>query len=120
MSAPARRSLAGLAIAALLTAGAIQAIGAWSRDRLGGEVAAAARPGDIAMIGSVDCVYCAAARDWFAAHRVPYTECQIERDPVCAAAYQALSAPGTPLMLVRGKRLLGFDPRAVADALRPL
>ena len=29
----------------------------------------------------------------------------------------ALKAPGTPVLLVRGKRLLGFSAQAVADAL---
>lgn len=69
------------------------------------------------MIGSVTCVYCAQARAWFEANRVPYSECLIERDPACAAQYNALMAPGTPVMIVRGKRLLGFSAQAVADAL---
>lgn len=117
MSRLARRSLLGLGVAVLAGAAALQGIGGWSRARLGARVAAAARPGDIRMIGSVDCVYCAAARTWFERHRVPFDECLIERDPACAAAYRALLAPGTPVLVVRGRRLLGFDPAAVADAL---
>ena len=91
----------------------------WSRDRLGSQVAAAARPGDIHMIASVTCVYCAEARAWFNENRVPFTECMIESDAVCAAKYHALMAPGTPVMLVRGRRLVGFSAQAVADALAP-
>ncbi|HWH81499.1 MAG TPA: hypothetical protein VNU71_04610, partial [Burkholderiaceae bacterium] len=60
---------------------------------------------------------CAAARAWFDAHRVPFTECQIELDAACAEQYRALLAPGTPVMIVRGQRLLGFDARAIAQAL---
>jgi glutaredoxin len=96
---------------------AVQGVQAWSQARLGPRVAALAKPGDIAMIGSTTCVYCAAARAWFEAHHVPYVECLIERDARCAAQYAALLAPGTPVLLVRGKRLLGFDAQAVADAL---
>ena len=71
------------------------------------------------MIGSVTCVYCAQARAWFDANHVPFTECLIEKDAQCAAAYNALMAPGTPVLVVRGKRLLGFNAQAVADALAP-
>ena len=55
----------------------------------------------------------AACCDW----RVPFTECLIERDSRCAAAYTALMAPGTPVLLVRGQRLVGFNAQAVAGAL---
>ena len=113
----AHRPLLGLILLVAVAAGAMQAFGWWSRERLGAQVAAQARPGDIQMIGSVTCVYCAQARAWFTEHRVPFTECLIERHPACAARYNALLAPGTPVMFVRGKRLLGFSAPAVADAL---
>ena len=48
---------------------------------------------------------------------MPFTECLIERDAACATNYRALLAPGTPVLLVRGERLVGFDPQAVAAAL---
>ena len=101
----------------LVAVGAMQAFGAWSKARLGAVVAAQAKPGDIQMIASVTCVYCADARAWFNANKVPFSECEIERDARCAAAYTALMAPGTPVLVVRGKRLVGFSAQAVADAL---
>lgn len=112
-----RRSLLGLIAVVVIGAGAMQGFTWWSRERLGAQVAANAKPGDIHMIASVTCVYCAAARAWFNENRVSFTECEIERDADCAAKYNALMAPGTPVMLVRGKRLLGFSAQAVADAL---
>ena len=111
------RSLLGLVALVLAVFAAMQGFTAWSRVRLGAQVAAVARPGDIHMIASVTCVYCAAARAWFDENRVPFTECLIERDAQCAAKYNALMAPGTPVLLVRGRRLLGFSAQAVADAL---
>lgn len=110
-----------LVLAALVlgASAAVQGLQAWSRARLGPQVAALARPGDIFMIGSETCTYCTAARAWFNANRVPFGECLIERDAYCAAKYNALMAPGTPVLLVRGRRLLGFQPQAVADALAP-
>lgn len=107
----------GLAVLVVVVAGAMQVVTLWSRARLGTQVAAMARPGDIHMLASVTCIYCAQARAWFNDNRVPFTECLIERDPLCAAKYNALNAPGTPVMLVRGKRLVGFSAQAVADAL---
>ena len=117
-----KRSLLGLITVVVVGAAAMQGFTWWSGERLGAQVAANARPGDIHMIASVTCVYCAAARAWFVDNRVPFTECEIERDAVCAAKYNALMAPGTPVMLVRGQRLLGFNAKAIADALdkRPL
>ena len=112
-----RRSLLGLVTAVVVGAAAMQGVAWWSQGRLGALVAAQAKPGDIQMIASVTCVYCAAARAWFTENRVPFTECEIERDAACADAYNALMAPGTPVMLVRGKRLIGFSRQAIAEAL---
>ena len=117
-----KRSLLGLISVVVIGAAAMQGFAWWSRERLGAQVAANAKPGDIHMIASVTCIYCAAARTWFDENRVPFTECEIERDAACAAKYNALMAPGTPVMLVLGKRLHGFSPQAIADVLatRPL
>jgi len=114
---PGLRSVLVLAALVLGVGAAMQGLEAWSRARLGAQVAASAKPGDIFMIASVTCTYCAAARAWFNANGVPFSECFIERDERCAAQYNALMAPGTPVMVVRGKRLVGFSAQAVADAL---
>lgn len=92
--------------------------GAWQAERLGRQVAEAAQAGDIEMISSLTCAYCKEARAWFAAHEVPVGECFIERDPACAARFEALRGPGTPLLLVRGEPQVGFDPARVASALK--
>ena len=106
-----------LGLLVLGASAAMQGLRAWSQARLGPQVAALAKPGDIFMISSQTCSYCASARAWFEANQVPFGECLIERDAYCAAKYNALMAPGTPVLLVRGKRLIGFNAQAVADAL---
>ena len=118
-TAPARRRFGLLIVLVLVAMAGTQALRNASNARLGPQVAAQARPGDIQMIASVTCTYCAAARAWFNANHVPFTECLIERDAPCAALYNALMAPGTPVLVVRGKRLVGFNAQAVADALSP-
>jgi glutaredoxin len=115
---PRMRSGLGLIVLVLAVGGASEAWRAWSSERVGSEVAALARPGDIEMISSDTCVYCAQARAWFAEHSVPFSECSIERDAACAARFAALLSPGTPVLLVRGQPQVGFSPQRVAEALR--
>jgi glutaredoxin len=79
----------------------------------------AAQAGDIRMISSESCVFCARARDWFVRNEVRFGECFIEKDPQCMADYQALNSPGTPLLVVKGQVQLGFAPGRVAQALAP-
>lgn len=107
-------------LALLVAAGwaGVQLLQDWGSERIGREMAANAKAGDILMLSSVDCPYCKEARAWFKAHGVAFGECFIERDAACAAAYQALQAPGTPTLLVRGKRQVGFSAERVAQALR--
>ena len=67
-----RRSLLGL-VAVVLAAGALTAW--WQGDaarRDAQRLAALARPGDIRMLSSETCVYCAAARRWMTEHRVAF------------------------------------------------
>lgn len=72
---------------------------------------------DIVMYSTQSCVYCARARSWFEAHRVPFVECDIERNAGCQSRYQALGAIGTPTFEVRGQRLIGFSAQDLAQAL---
>jgi glutaredoxin len=85
--------------------------------RLGQQLAERALPGDIRMLSSTTCAYCGAARDWMRQHRVSFGECFIETDKECAAVYESLRTPGTPVLVVRGKAQLGFDPHRVLGAL---
>jgi glutaredoxin len=112
------RSPFGLALVLAVLWGGSALWKSWQSDSLGSEVAQLAQAGDIRMISSETCVYCEKARAWFTAHRVPFAECFVERDTACADAYRALQAPGTPLLLVRGQRQLGFSPQRIAQALR--
>ena len=115
-----RRSLVGLVAGVLVVSGAAQ----WWREhqaqQVGRELAQLTRPGDITMISSTTCVFCNRARQFMTVQQVPFTECFIETDLVCAQRYQALGARGTPTLLVRGQLQLGFSAAAVRDQLRTL
>ena len=116
MNARVRRVLPLLVLVGTAWAG-VQMLGDWRGERLGREVAHAARAGDIVMLSSETCVFCAEARRWFDTHGVAYRECFIERDAACAEAYRALQAPGTPTLVVRGQRIVGLDVQRIAQAL---
>ncbi len=112
-----RRSLIGLAAAVLVIGAASQWWAGRHDGQVGARVAALARPGDIRMLGSETCAVCAVARAWFDANRIPYSECLIERDEACRAAFDAGGWSGTPVILVRGRPQLGFSPELLQEAL---
>ncbi|MDH3208952.1 MAG: glutaredoxin family protein [Burkholderiaceae bacterium] len=116
MNQPLRTGLS-LLLLVLAVSAASQLWRGWRDDRLGAQVAANAKPGDIEMISSVTCVYCTKARAWFTAHQVSYSECMIEHDATCAKKFQALASRATPTLLVRGQVQIGFDAQRVAQAL---
>ncbi|MBC7716098.1 MAG: glutaredoxin family protein [Pseudorhodobacter sp.] len=119
MNAALLRRFASLALLLLAVWGATQALQLWSARQMGHEAAAHAKPGDIQMISSVTCVYCAKARAWFTEQGIPFSECFVERDSACAAQYQGLLAPGTPVIVVRGQPQVGFSSQRVLAALKP-
>ncbi len=86
---------------------------------IGAQVAALARPGDIRMLSSETCSVCASARAWFTQNRIAYSECTIERDAACRADFESMRAPGTPVILVRGRPQVGFSPERLRQALAP-
>lgn len=93
------------------------ALQSFMAERAASAIVRDAKRGDILMISSATCVFCEQARAWMTERKVPFTECFIETDAQCAATYRALFAPGTPTLLVRGQRQVGFSPQSVADAL---
>jgi glutaredoxin len=111
------RSLLGLAALVLVVGGLHQWWTTRHQTGLGEAVAAQAAPGDIRMLASEVCPSCAVARRWFEQHQVAYSECLIERDPACLDEFRARQAMGTPLLVVRGTPLSGFDPAQVRAVL---
>jgi glutaredoxin len=87
-------------------------------DRDGELLAQRVKPGDIRMISSETCPYCLAARRWMTQQGIPFQECFIEREEKCLADYQALGGLGTPTLVVRGQRVVGFDRARLLEILK--
>jgi glutaredoxin len=117
VGSPLRRFGPLLLVVAVAWAGMLL-LRSWSSESLGKDIAAAAKPGDILMVSSQTCPYCEQARAWFNKHEVTFGECFIETDAACAETYRALQAPGTPTLVVRGQRQVGFSAERVAKALK--
>jgi len=108
----------------LLLIGLILAVSAgtqwwqWQQDKnFGLRLASLVKPGDIMLLTSDTCTYCAQARAYLKAFDVPFSECSIERDSQCAERYRALKSPGTPVVLVKGDAQVGFMPTKVMERL---
>ena len=88
------------------------------RDKQAGvTLASLAQPGDIVMLSSETCAYCKTANRFMTDNGIPFSECFIETDTACADSYRAQQSPGTPTLLVRGERQVGFSPDRIAKAL---
>jgi hypothetical protein len=114
---PSRRSLIVLVALVLAVSGGSSWWAARHQQDIGSEVAAKARPGDIRMLSSTTCASCMVARLWFQEHRVPFSECYIDRDEACAREFAATRSPGTPVLLVRGVPQVGFSAERLRDSL---
>jgi glutaredoxin len=98
----------------LLVVVGLAALGSWAwrshvSARDGELLAQRVKPGDIRMISSETCGWCTVARRWMQDEGVPFSECFVERDAQCLADYEALGAAGTPTLVVKGQRVVGFD-----------
>lgn len=97
--------------------GGSQAMHWWRSEQAARTLQSQARPGDILMLTTSTCPYCAKARAWMSARSVPWQECDVEHEPRCALLYEARGAPGVPLMSVKGEWNLGFDPLWLSEAI---
>lgn len=89
------------------------------RDKAQGEAVRQAQPqGRITLYTTQTCSYCASAKRWLAAERVPYTECQVDTDAPCTDRFQRLGEQGVPVVQVDDDQFsLGFDPEWLARTL---
>ena len=76
----------------------------------------------VTIYGTSWCGACRAAREYMTAHKIPFADKDIERDPEAArelaekAAKMGIPTDRVPILDVRGRLLLGFD-RARVEAL---
>ncbi|MFY7972772.1 MAG: hypothetical protein ACOVOT_00025 [Rubrivivax sp.] len=112
------KALLGLVLLVLAVSLAQQWWAGRHEQRLGAQVASLARDGDIRVLSSENCAICSVARLWLRENKVLHSECLIERDSVCRAQHEAMRATGTPVLVVRGQPLQGWNPELLLVALQ--
>ncbi len=63
------------------------------------------------------CADSARIRSWLAEHGVAFVERNVTGNPAVAQELAATGVFATPLLVVKGAKVLGFRPRELADAL---
>lgn len=111
------RGIKGLIVLMLVVWGVNQAWSAWKDHAVTKSLEGKAQADDILMLTTSTCPYCAAARRWMDKHEVSYRECDVETDAACRAQYESKGSPGVPLLKVKGRWQLGFDPQWLVLAL---
>jgi len=64
------------------------------------------------------CGYCKQTRRFLDSKGIPYSEFDIEKDPVGRKAYEALGGRGIPMIDVNGTLIRGFSEEAILAALK--
>lgn len=112
-----RRSWLRPVVIALAAWAVLQSWQNYRDQQAGVALALLAKPGDIVMLSSETCAYCKTASRFMTDNNISFRECFIETDTACADSYRAQQSPGTPTLLVRGERQVGFSPDRIAKAL---
>jgi glutaredoxin len=74
-------------------------------------------PPKILMFGTQSCKYCQLAREFFTLHQLPYEEKDIEVSDRNMQMFYLMGGRGTPLVIVNGDVIHGFDEQAIRDSL---
>lgn len=78
--------------------------------------AAANAAPDVIMYATKDCGYCAKARAYFDARGIAFEERDIDASAEARREWKEMGGVGTPLILINGRHLQGFDPSGL-DAM---
>jgi len=64
---------------------------------------------NIVMYATQTCGYCVKARSWFKSRNLAWEERDIETSAVANKEWKSLGGQGTPLIVIDGERIHGFD-----------
>lgn len=73
---------------------------------------------EVVMYGVPNCGYCRKARQYFSKHGIDYVEYNINKSSKRLKEFRRMGGRGTPLILIDGKKIHGFDTRAIDAALK--
>jgi glutaredoxin len=72
----------------------------------------------VVIFTTTRCRHCDRAKAFLRSRRVPFRERNLSGSPGAVAEFRRLGARGVPVILVGQRRIDGFEPGLLADALR--
>ena len=72
----------------------------------------------VVLYGTAWCGFCAKTREHFKANNIAFVDLDIEKSPLAATQHQALGGGGVPVVLVGNRKIVGFDPSALDEAIK--
>jgi glutaredoxin len=73
---------------------------------------------EVIMYAVPDCGYCRKARQYFSNHGIDYVEYDISMSSKRMKEFRRLGGRGTPLIVIDGRKIHGFNTRAIEAALK--
>lgn len=73
---------------------------------------------ELVLYSAVWCPYCKQAKEWLAAHKVAYRDCDVEKEAACHAHMQAMNTRGVPVIAYKGKISYGYNEEWLKAALQ--
>lgn len=72
----------------------------------------------VVLYGTTWCGFCKATREYFQKKGVAFVDLDIESNPEAQLQYQALKGVGVPVVLIGERRINGFRPEVMDEALK--
>lgn len=72
---------------------------------------------EVVMYGVPGCGYCRQARRYFADRGIDYIEYNINKSTRRMKEFRRMGGRGTPLILIDGRKIQGFNPQAIEAAM---
>ena len=92
--------------------------GTFAASRDAPELVKAEAGDELVLYSAVWCPYCKQAKEWLADNKIPYRDCDVEKEAACHAHMQAMNTRGVPVMAYKGKLYYGFSAEWVQAALQ--
>lgn len=92
---------------------------AWQNRAQATVVQVAATQPEVVLYATEWCGYCAAAREFFSANGIQFTELDIEKSTAGHEGHRKLGGNGVPLVVVGDKVIHGYDERELRSTLKP-
>jgi glutaredoxin len=74
----------------------------------------------IILYGTATCPYCKEARSYFQSKNIAFTDYDVDTHEKGRKDYQKLEGEFVPIILIGHRKIPGFDPDAIDDALNAL